>query len=333
MPYFPEFTDRFAAWLESLRGARVLLVGHARPDGDCVGSIVGLSRLLATRGVASRLVLPDPVPRRLAFLAASDPFLPATGWEPGDDRVVFVDCADRLRAGRALMDLLGVPAACFDHHLSNEGFARMNFVDAACSATSELLAGLAYDAGLRVDAPAALALYVGIMTDTGRFSYPSTTRRTLELAGRLMADGADPALAASEVYEKESMARMRLLGRFLASLRFFHGGRVCVGVLPLGVFEETGATLEDTEGLVEYARAIEGVEFGVLLEERREDVKGSLRSRRAGARSDLAAARFGGGGHACAAGFKTPGGLARIEPELLATLGERLAALDATTQP
>ena len=126
---------------------------------------------------------------------------------------------------------------------------------------------------------------------------------------------------------------MKLLQAFLASLRLECGGRVCVGTLPQGVFEQTGTTGEDTEGLVDYARAIDGVEVGVLLEERPGMTKGSLRAKNPALRLDQVAAQFGGGGHACAAGLNPKEPLADVRPRLLAALEAALARVDALCRP
>jgi phosphoesterase RecJ-like protein len=123
---------------------------------------------------------------------------------------------------------------------------------------------------------------------------------------------------------------MRLLQHFLASLKLECGGRVCIGTLPPGIFDSTGSSPEDTEGLVDYARSIEGVEIGALIEERPDrSMKASLRSKEPIFRVDLVAARFNGGGHACAAGLNLKTGTENFYARLVATLAERLAAVDA----
>src|SRR6185295_13262923 len=160
-------------------------------------------------------------------------------------------------------------------------------VDSGSAATCEIVAGLALDHGLKIDAQAAQALYTGILTDTGQFRFASTSRRTFLLAAELMSCGAQPPEVGFELYERESIGKLELLQRYLASLRMECGGRVCVGTLPAGVFEATGTSAEDTEGLVDYARAIDGVEVGVLIEERVDGtVKASLRAKDAAYRLD-----------------------------------------------
>lgn len=329
--FYPELAGPFAGLLASLEGARAAVIGHSRPDGDCIGAQVALARVLRTRGVEAVCVNPDPVPRRLQFLTPEEVFLTADDAvrRLGGCRAVFVDCADHGRAGERLQARFAVPAGNIDHHLSNTGFAAANLVDSASAATCEILAGAIFDAGLPVDARTAQALYTGILTDTGQFRFNSTSRRCFVLAGELVARGASPPDAGFELYERESPGKLKLLQRFLASLSLECAGRVCVGVLPEGVFAETGTTHEDTEGLVDYARSIDSVDIGVLIEEGRSTVKASLRAKNPSYRVDLVAAQFNGGGHACAAGLNLKEAPPDFRARLLSALARRVAEVDA----
>jgi phosphoesterase RecJ-like protein len=330
--FFPELSDRFQRLLSAVEGRSVVVIGHARPDGDCIGSQVALARVLSARGTPSVCANPDPVPRRLAYAARGTPFI---GTEealqlPEDTLAVFVDCADHARAGERLRQRFPKPVGNLDHHLSNSAFAAINIVDSAAAASCEILAGLFIDLGMPVDAGTAAALFAGIVTDTGQFRFNSTSQRTFVLAGELVARGASPPEAGYELYERESSAKLRLLQQFLASLTMECGGRVCIGTLAPNAFEATGTTAEDTEGLVDFARSIDGVEIGVLIEERPDGgVKASLRSKDPLCRLDLVAGTFGGGGHACAAGLNQKTGAGDFRERLLETLRERLRLVDA----
>jgi phosphoesterase RecJ-like protein len=330
--FYPTLSDEFARLLQSLAGRKLAVIGHARPDGDCIGSQVALARILAGRGHDVVCVCPDVVPRRLQFLVPAMTFLrpddlPA---QPDDRAAIFVDCADHARAGERLKARFPKPIAVIDHHLSNIGFGAINLVDSASAATCEILAGVFFDNQLPVDAQTAQALYTGLLTDTGQFRFHSTSRRCFLLAGELMARGANPTEAGFELYERESMGKMQLLQRFLATLRMECEGKVCIGTLKAGVFGETGSTTEDTEGLVDYARSIDGVEIGALIEERTDGgVKASLRAKEPAYRVDLVAAQFNGGGHACAAGLNLKTGAADFYPRLVAALAQRIAAVES----
>ena len=306
------------------------MLGHMRPDGDCIGSQVGLTRVLRALGVEAVAVNQDLVPRILKDFVGDTPFQKAAEYTPAPGTVAAcVDCADHARLGPKLRPMFPRPELMVDHHVSNTGFAEHDFVIPDASATAEVLAGMFFDAGWKPDPVAAQALYAGIASDTGQFRFPSTTPRVFGLCSELMAAGADPGAAARLLYERESLGKMRLLRVFLASLRQELGGRVCVGFLRDADYVECGAQRDDAEGLVDYARAIDGVEVGVLLEERSGMIKGSLRSKEPRYGVHRLAQQFEGGGHACAAGFNLPGPLDKFYPHFLTTLKEHIQAADA----
>lgn len=330
--FYTHLSDEFARLLRAVDGCKVAVCGHARPDGDCIGSQVALARVLVARGLDVVCVNPDPVPRRLQFLSRGMTFLRTDDvWRDPAERVaIFVDCADHARGGERLKKRYPSPLAVVDHHLSNLGFAPINIVDSASAATCEILAGVMFDNGLTVDAQSAQALYTGILTDTGQFRFNSTSRRCFVLAGELVARGARPAEAGYELYERETEGKLRLLQHYLASLKTECAGRVCIGTLAPGIFEDTGSNPEDTEGLVDYARSIEGVEIGALIEWRTDGtVKASLRSKNPAYRVDLVAAQFSGGGHACAAGLNLKGPTVDFYERLVKAMADSLARVDA----
>lgn len=330
--FYPELSLEFARLLALLHGRDLAIVGHARPDGDCIGAQVALYRVLKARGHDVICVNPDPVPRRLQFLVNGMAFRRTDEVLGQGDRrgAIFVDCADHARGGERLKGHYPEPLGVIDHHLSNVGYAAANIVDSKSAATCEILTGVFLDNGLEIDAPAAQALFTGIMTDTGQFRFESTSRRCFVLAGELVARGAKPAEAGYELYERESEGKLRLLQRFLASLKLECGGRACIGVLAPDAFEQTGSTGEDTEGLVDYARSIEGVEIGALIEQRADGtVKASLRAKEPSLRVDLIAAQFNGGGHACAAGLNLKKDTQNFYARLVAAMAERIAIVDA----
>ncbi|HTJ77521.1 MAG TPA: bifunctional oligoribonuclease/PAP phosphatase NrnA [Rariglobus sp.] len=327
---YPEFYERFGRFLRSLEGRKIVVIAHARPDGDCIGSQVALARVLKTLNLDVICANPDPVPRRIEFAVGDTPIIRFDGLPAGDYTAIYVDCADQARAGEKFKARFPQPFANIDHHLSNSGYAEHNFIDVGSAATAEILAGLFLDHHLTIDAQAAQSLYAGIATDTGQFRFLSTSRRTFLIVSELMARGAQPAAAAAELYERETAGKLQLLQRFLASFRHECGGRVCIGTLPDGIYKETGTSAEDTEGLVDYARSIDGVEIGVLIEENAGAIKASLRAKDPAYRVDQVAGRFNGGGHACAAGLNVKNTtIAVFQAQLIAALAEQISAVDA----
>ena len=301
--FFPAQSNCFAKFVDSFKGHKVAVLGHQRPDGDCVGSTVALVRMLRSLGFDCIGLNRDATPAALSTFLGDTPMALAENFTPCGHVAFSVDCADFKRVGSRLNELFPKVALNVDHHISNKLYGTENLVIATASATAEILAGFYFDNDYPIDAVTAQALYLGIATDTGQFRFPSTTPSTFEIARRLCEQGANPSAAAYELYEKESFAKIQLLKNFLDSLTMEFGGLVCIGLIKEGDYKTTGATIDDSEGLVDYARAIDGVEIGVMLEERNGAIKGSLRSSDPKFRVDQIAKEFGGGGHACAAGL------------------------------
>lgn len=328
-PYNQTDATAFVELLASWKGKRICIFGHVRPDGDCIGSQVALCRLMRAQGIDAFCANGHPIPRPLMPFIGDTPFHAAVSEIPEADMYLTVDCADTARVGQMFAGKLPRFIANFDHHISNTFFAEHNFVYPTLSATAEVLARLAFDGGLPVDAVTANALYIGIATDTGQFKYDSVTADLFRLSARLVELGATPSVAAIHLYESEPPAKLALLQCFLASLRFYCGGRLCVGTIRDADWVKTGASKEDTEGIVDYARGIEGVEIGILVEEQGTNLKGSFRAKNAIHRVDQIAKDFNGGGHACAAGFNPGCSFDELMPRLIKRVEDHFAALDA----
>ncbi|MGF1448280.1 MAG: bifunctional oligoribonuclease/PAP phosphatase NrnA [Opitutales bacterium] len=328
--FFPEASPRFGALFDTLRGQPFAVLGHMRPDGDCVGSQVGLCRVLQATGSLAVCVNHHPVPRVLEAFVGDTPFLQADAFSPNGQHAATVDCADPKRVGDRLRECFPEVRLNIDHHLSNPAYGQDNFIEQGTSATAEILAGFFLDLDLPIDPVTAQALYIGISTDTGQFRFGSTTARVFEICARLVEKGANAGDAAFELFEKERFAKLKLLEAFLGTLQLDFDGRVCIGVLEDGIYTRTQSDREDAEGLVDYARAIDGVEIGVLLEESNGSIKGSLRSKDPKYRVDQIAKNFNGGGHAAAAGFNIEGSITEFLPRLRDILSERLNETTAT---
>ncbi len=285
----------------------VAVLGHLRPDGDCIGAQIALCRYLRLLGIEAVCVNTHAIPRNLQGLVADTPFVTGKEWTPQNHVGVAVDCSDHARMGDRLKELMPEIFLCIDHHRSNPGFAAFDIVERESSATCEILSELLLPIKNAVDAVSAQALYVGIATDTGQFQYPSTTARVFELACELNKRGANPAQAAQELYEQERFGKIQLLERFLHTLSLRFDGQLCVGTLTQEDYDRTNSAREDSEGFVNYPRSLQGVKIAAVLEESGGMVKGSLRARDPLYCVDKLAANFGGGGHAAAAGFTVEG--------------------------
>lgn len=331
MNFFPKESALFAKSIDQLKNNKAVVCGHLRPDGDCIGSTVATVRMLNQLGIDATGLNQDTVPANLKAFVGDTPLLLSADFQPEGQVAITVDCADQKRIGSRLVELFPDVVLNIDHHISNKAYARENLIISEASATAEILAGIFIDLGYAIDAVTAQALYVGIATDTGQFRFPSTTPRTFELVRRLCEYGAKPAEAALELYERESFAKIKLLQTFLNTLRMEVDSRVCVGLLEAGVYDKTGASTDDAEGLVDYARSIAGVEIGALIEEREGAIKASLRAKDPFYRVDQIAKRFGGGGHACAAGLNIENSsIKEFYPQLMEALDEHFEALKNT---
>ena len=282
--------------------------------------------MLRSFGVDTIVSNADRVPRPLEGLVRQNPVEIVNLDSIAGLPLVYVDCADENRVGPKTSIALSrfQRVLNVDHHITNTDFAETNLVDSEASATCEILAGIAFDLDIPIDAEIAQALYTGIVTDTGRFGYAATSSRVFDLCSKLVRRGASPQRAAESLYESETMPRLKLLQRFLSSLQLVCDGKVCVGELRQRDFVETGTAYQDTEGFVDYARSLKDVSIGVLLEERKTTTKSSLRAKRKEMRVDRIAQKFGGGGHACAAAMSIEMPLDQLRKELLEALAENL---------
>ncbi len=305
---------------------RFLVLSHVDPDGDAAGTALGLAWILREAGKKAQVLLPGGAPELYAFLpgALDIGASPEEAWAEAD-AIVSVDATSPSRlAGLAPLLEFGLPVANVDHHPDNTRFGDVNLVDSSACAASLLIWEVARDAEFTVGRDAAECLYTGIFTDTGRFTYSNTDARALEAAAALAARGADSHRVASCVYGTQTVASVRLLAKALDSLEIHADGQAACLVVTRSMLEETGATLEDADGFSNWSRSLQGVKVGVFLRETEDGtIKISFRSNE-GVEIDGVAGRFGGGGHARAAGARVPGPLAQAKQDVLRAVAEHL---------
>jgi phosphoesterase RecJ-like protein len=278
------------------------VVGHIRPDGDCVGSQVALCAVIQALGRRCHIIRNDIAGQNFAAFFDHMPCIPVDEIDSSLP-LICVDCSDYNRVGDEVKRMCDSVFINIDHHISNTRFALHNFVRSDIASTTAILAEMLLENKFNITKQIADALYLGIMTDTGRFSYASTSLRIFKLAEILVSAGADPHKIYALVYENNTLARYRLLERLLRNIQIFCNGRVCLSFVDESDFEETGADSLDTEGFVNYMRELKGVLIGCFLEMHSDFVKCSLRAIDNSLRVDIFAGLFGGGGHQSAAGF------------------------------
>lgn len=286
----------------------VCIVGHVRPDGDCIGSQLGLAIALRNAGLEVTCWNEHPVPAKLAFL---DPEKLLQQPRPGRkfDAVIATDCASFERLGR-VRDAIGERGVFIniDHHASNTRYADLNWVSSREPSTGELIYRLLKDAKWPVTRPIADCLFTAVSTDTGSFQYPSTTPATLQVASHLVEQGADLGRISQEVYESYPLARVRLLRHVYNKFHLTHQDRTAYFWLKKRDYVRTGAQIDDSEGLIDHIRAIQGVVVACLFEEVEPDLtRISLRSKSEAVNVNDIASLFGGGGHRAAAGARLKG--------------------------
>ncbi len=306
-----------------LKGAgRVLVVAHERPDGDAIGSTLAAGAIARSLGADVVMFNVDVVPDNLLFLPRADEVtseLPA-GWLP--DVTVLLDCSQRSRAGERFPGAgWGDTVVCLDHHKTHDPDVADVFVhDVNAAAAGELVFRLAESCGVALHPELSMPLYCALLTDTGSFRYGSTRPETMEMAAELLRSGVDAWSVASEIYENEPVERLRLVQEVLATLDVSPSGKLATIAIDAAMFERSGANPSMTDGLVNYARSVRGVEVAAQLTELEDGTyRVGLRSRGNVDVSKVAEA-FGGGGHMNAAGFGASGPLDTLRAELEAAL-------------
>ncbi len=291
-----------AAAASALRSARrVLVVNHENPDGDCLGGSLALGLALDRLGVNVVVASQDGVPAAYRFLPFSERVVDHA--EGPFDAAVAVECSDISRAGRLASALSSARVVVnLDHHLDNTGYGHVVWRDPQAASVCELVWELVGALGVEVDEAMATCLMTGLVTDTGSFRYASVRPETFLLAAELMRRGARPDRIYEQVYEARPAEAVRLLGLALANLQLSGDGRVAWTTVDEALLRQAGARWEDTENIVETLRSIAGVRLAMLFKAEGSRVKVSLRARD-GVAANRLAARFGGGGHAAAAGF------------------------------
>ncbi len=322
-------TDACQQISELLRGQNSFLVlTHYRPDGDAVGSQLALTILLKDLGKQVEAWNDDEVPAKFRFLPQSN-LITRPPAEPKDfDVVIAIDTSTWQRLGSAVQRIhTRKHFVNIDHHVSNEKFADINWIVPAAPASGQIAFDLVKRGGFKLTREMATCLFAAISTDTGSFSYGSTTAESLRVAAELVDTGINVGEICRHVYESYPYARLMLLQKALAQLQLTDGNRVAYTWVTTEMFEESGAKREDTEGLIDYARAIDGVLVAILFEEMTEPGKTriSLRSKHPKLDVNSVARRFGGGGHREAAGARIAGEPHEIERKVLAVVSEALA--------
>jgi bifunctional oligoribonuclease and PAP phosphatase NrnA len=332
-PTTPHDLDRVVG---ALRAAdRVLVATHENPDGDAIGSMSAAAAALRGAGKQVRTYLhrDSSIPHEVAFLDTSglerdvDPSS-LDGWT-----LLAVDCGNERRLGpdHAALRAAAATVIDIDHHHDNSRFGDANLVDGGASSTAEILARVFEALDIALTPAIAEALYVGLVTDTGRFQYRTTSPAALRLAARLVEAGADVHKVFELVFESMQFGKLVLLGRVIANAVSYQEGRVLISHVSRDDLRLAGGDEATTEGLIDNLRAVEGVEVAGLIREQLPLADGTITPNRVSLRSrgsidvSAVARQSAGGGHKHAAGFSHPGSVDEIREFIVSEISAQLA--------
>jgi phosphoesterase RecJ-like protein len=304
------------------------VVSHVRPDGDAIGSILALGHALEQMGKSVRYLNNDGCPESLAFLPGSEKVEVSSEAKDVDIEVaITLDTAAHARVGEGSLEAMKDAKMIIniDHHISNPGYGDLNYIDSNSPATGQII----YDLLMALDLPISEitrdSIYVAVSTDTGSFQYPGTTQRTYEMAADLVARGLNVGEINQLTYDNQPFRRVELMRSLLNTLDRSDEGRLVWWDLTMATKTELSLIDDDTEGMIDFIRAVRGVVVAVFFEDLDGGkVRVSMRSkdRRINA-SDICGA-FGGGGHALAAGIRMAGPIREAREKVLTEIRSAL---------
>jgi phosphoesterase RecJ-like protein len=314
--------------VEALRSARrVLLTMHRGPDGDALGSALALGAALREMGREVVVYNPDELPYNFRFLPGADEVRREIAADDHFDVTVATDAGARDRLGPHVPP----PPRCgilvnLDHHVTTEPFGDVNYVDPEAASVGILAYKIIRGLGHPISRESAICIYASILADTGSFRYSSTDPECLRVAAELLELGVDPWEMTVRVYEQQPLARMRLLAEVLATLELDQSGKLATITITREMVDRTGTHLDLTDGFINYARAVDGVEVACSFSEPAGGGVAwhvSFRSRGKVDVSDIAS-KFGGGGHRNAAGCSIDGDAQHVRALIAREVAEAL---------
>jgi phosphoesterase RecJ-like protein len=322
---YPKVIDRV---LEVIREHKTFcIVGHMRPDGDCIGSQLGLALALRNEGKKVAVWNQDAIPLKYKFLVG-DGLIEKPKAGQKFDCVIATDCASYERLGK-VGDCVKQRKVLIniDHHATNPRYGDVNWVSPREPSTGELIYRLLKVARWPITPPIADLLFAAISTDTGSFQYPNTRPGTFHAGAELVTRGANLAKICDEVYQSYPLSRAKLLKHVYSKFRLTDNDRIAWLWLKKKDFTRTGAESDDTEGLIDHLRAIEPVVVACVFEEiEPEMTRISLRSKSDKVNVSEICGQFGGGGHPAAAGARIPGKPLSVQRKVIAAVKRALKA-------
>lgn len=309
---------------------RFLITSHINPEGDAIGSQVAMAYLLKKLGKQSVMLDDSPVPNLLRFMKGTEDISKEMPHDFNFQAVIILDSPDMARIGR-VSEYIKKDSVIIniDHHISNVNFGKFNWVEPDFSSVGEMVYDLFKAFKVKIGLDEAISLYAAIMTDTGSFRYSNTSSKIHHIVAELIDIGVKPYEMHSRIYETSSIEDTNLLGESLQTMKLTEDGKVAWLWVTKDMLKKTKASLEGTEGIINFARSIDGVEIAVLFRETGTDerVKVSFRSKGKADVNKLAAS-FGGGGHPTASGCTVLGKLEDVEKKVLEKAKEMVKEME-----
>lgn len=301
------------------KAEKAIISAHINPEGDSIGSQVALASLLKRLGKDAVILNEHPVPHSLQFMQGTENILKEMPKDFDFKAAFILDCPDLGRIGKVKEFIKeGTVLINIDHHISNQNFGKINWVDTGASSAGEIVFDIFKSMKMKIEINEAIAMYVAIMTDTGSFRYSNTTAKTHKIAAELIDLGVKPYDIYGKIYENTTLEDTNLLSEVLQTLKITSDKKIAWMWVTKEMLKKTKASLEGTEGIINFARAIEDVEVAILFRETgtEDRVKVSFRSKGNADVNELAMS-FGGGGHTTASGCNVFGKKEEVEKKVL----------------
>lgn len=299
---------------------------HVSPDGDAMGSSLALYEAIKKLGKNPYIISKEELPKGFEFLKNSNEVCEDKQEVlEGTECVIVLDCANKERInGNINFEDRDYKIINVDHHVSNEYYGDYNYVEDTSSSTSEIIHELIEDLGVVIDRDIATCIYTGLLTDTGSFRHSGTTKKTHEVAGKLISTGIDFSEIHRMIFDRKTIEKIKLYGKVIDTIELSYNNKLCIMYITRAMLEELNLLDEDTSDVLSFGNKIESVEVVALIKEKEEGgVKASLRSKQY-VDVNKVSSHFNGGGHVRAAGFATPMNIEETKNKLKEILREEL---------
>ena len=303
-----------------------MIASHAEPDGDSVGSLVALGLALTKLDKKITMHTPSPIPAVYRFLPGAGRIVRQIKNADIYDLALVLDCGDLTRIGETSTEIGKIPILInIDHHVSNTGFGHIQFIDTSACATAEIIYRLINALEIPFDKAIATSIYTGILTDTGSFRFSNTNQAAFAISQAMTDAGVEPHNVAQRVFGTYSLGRIKLLNMALNSIEISDNGKLSMMTVTRSMLNTTGTNTEDLDGMINYARRIEDVKVAALIHEIKNGAGkfANMNLYHVSLRSDSSvdvaeiACKFGGGGHASAAGFQIESTLVALKSKII----------------